>query len=168
MAGFTLIEMMVVVAIVAILTAVAIPHYREFTTKAKRAEAYTNLDAIRVQEEAYAGEKGYYLTCKWNPKNYTPSYSGTNEWDEESNFEAMGYRIQGRHYYRYGVGGYSSGDSELPLPEPADGVHAARDGTFDIAAIAEGDLDGDGEVSRLYLTDEPPGIVERDPSSDDY
>jgi prepilin-type N-terminal cleavage/methylation domain-containing protein len=168
MAGFTLIEMMVVVAILAILAAVAIPYYMEFRTKAKRAEAYVNLDAIRVHEEAYRADKGHYLTCDWNPNSYTPSASGTSDWDEASNFEVMGYRIQARHYYRYGVGGYSTGNSELPLPEPSDGVHAARDDSFDFAAIAEGDLDGDGRVSKLYLSDEPPGKVQRDPAGDDY
>ena len=89
-------------------------------------------------------------------------------WDDGSNFDVLGYRVHGRHYYRYGVGGYTGGESDLPLPEPADGFHEARDGTFDIAIIAEGDVDGDGRVSKLYVSDEPPGHVQHDPATDDY
>ncbi len=166
--GFALIELMVVVAILGILAAVAIPAYREFRVKAKRSEAYLNLDGIRTHEEAYKASKGYYLTCAWNPGDYTPSPLGTGEWNEASNFKELGFRVQGKHYYRYGVGGYTDGSRELPLPEPSNGTHAARDGSFDFAAIAEGDLDGDGRLSKLYLSDEPPGMVQRDPASDDY
>jgi hypothetical protein len=108
------------------------------------------------------------VTCAWNPGGYTPSPVGVNDWDAGGNFGVLGYRIQGRHYYKYGVGGYAVGASELPLPEPGDGFHDARDGSFDFAAIAQGDLDGDGRVSKLYVSDEPPGVVQRDPVSDDY
>ncbi len=163
-----MIELMIVVAIIAILSAVAFPYYREFGLKAKRSEAYVNLGAIRTHEEAYKTDKGNYVTCAWNPNGYVPSASGTDAWDGGGNFDVLGYRIQGRHYYRYGVGGYSGGTSELPLPEPSDGFHEARDSSFDFAAIAQGDLDGDGQVSKLYLSDEPPGRVQRDPASDDY
>ncbi len=167
--GFTLIEIMVVVAIIGILAAVAIPSYMEFRTKAKRSEAYVNLDAIRICEESYRAEQGHFLTCQWNPAAYTPSSHGTNNWDQGSYFDSMGYSLHGWHYYRYGVGGYPPGTtSELPLPNPANGIHGATDGSLDIAAIAEGDLDGDAQMSRFFLTDEPPERVEWDPSSDDY
>ncbi len=168
MTGFSLIELMVVVAIIAILAALAIPAYREFRLKAKRSEAFMNLDAIRVHEEAYRAAKYEYVTCDWNPNAYVPSPFGTKDWDEGGYFETLGYRIQGQHYYRYGVGGYSEGSSELPLPHPADGFHQARDNSYDFAAIAEGDLDGDGVTCRLYVSDEPHGRVQRDPASDDY
>src|SRR5690554_4840814 len=52
--GFTLIELMIVVAIIGVLAAVAIPAYVNFTRKAKTAEASANLGAI------YQGARSYF------------------------------------------------------------------------------------------------------------
>jgi type IV pilus assembly protein PilE len=51
--GFTLIEVMVVVAIVAILAAVALPSYSEHTRRAKITEATSQLADLRVRMEQY-------------------------------------------------------------------------------------------------------------------
>jgi type IV pilus assembly protein PilA len=52
--GFTLIELMIVVAIIGILAAVAIPAYLNFTKQAKVSEAHENLGAL------YKGLRSYY------------------------------------------------------------------------------------------------------------
>jgi prepilin-type N-terminal cleavage/methylation domain len=46
--GFTLIELMIVVAIIGILAAIAIPAYQDYTAKAQAAEAYTLLDGLKT------------------------------------------------------------------------------------------------------------------------
>jgi type IV pilus assembly protein PilA len=46
--GFTLIELMIVVAIIGILAAVAIPAYGDYTARAQAAEAFTMLDGVKT------------------------------------------------------------------------------------------------------------------------
>ncbi len=54
--GFTLIELMIVVAIIGILAAIAIPNFLRFQAKSKQSEAKTNLGGIFTAETAYFGE----------------------------------------------------------------------------------------------------------------
>ena len=51
--GFTLLELMIVVAIVGVLAAVALPLYTEYMKKARTAEAKANIGDIRVAQLAY-------------------------------------------------------------------------------------------------------------------
>ena len=55
--GFTLIELMIVVAIIGILAAIAIPNFLQFQAKSKQSEAKTNLGGIFTAEIAYLRRK---------------------------------------------------------------------------------------------------------------
>ncbi len=61
--GFTLVELMTVVSMVAVLSAIAIPSYNRFAAKARQAEAKIALGAIYTSEMAFFGEKGSYSSC---------------------------------------------------------------------------------------------------------
>ncbi|MBA2293245.1 MAG: prepilin-type N-terminal cleavage/methylation domain-containing protein [Gemmatimonadales bacterium] len=61
--GFTLIEVLVVVVIIGILAAVAIPKFRASKDKAKLATVKTDLKNLRTAQEAYYGYKGRYTTA---------------------------------------------------------------------------------------------------------
>ncbi|MEO5695695.1 MAG: type IV pilin protein [Burkholderiaceae bacterium] len=52
-AGFTLIEMMIVVAAIAILAAVALPSYREYIKKSRRAEAQSYLLTVAGRQQQF-------------------------------------------------------------------------------------------------------------------
>ncbi|MFP4168032.1 MAG: type IV pilin protein [Desulfonatronovibrionaceae bacterium] len=60
--GFTLIELMIVVAIIGILAAIAIPNYMNYQCKAKQSEAKTNLGSIRTSQEAFRAEHDSFTT----------------------------------------------------------------------------------------------------------
>ena len=51
--GFTLLELMIVLAVVGVLAAIAIPLLASYQLRSKSAEAKTNLAAIRVLEESF-------------------------------------------------------------------------------------------------------------------
>ncbi|MEE8494617.1 MAG: prepilin-type N-terminal cleavage/methylation domain-containing protein, partial [Nitrospirales bacterium] len=58
--GFTLIELMIVVAIIGILAAIAIPNFLKYQAKSRQAEAKTNLGGVFVAETSYFGEQARY------------------------------------------------------------------------------------------------------------
>ncbi len=57
--GFTLIELMIVVAIVGILAAIAIPAYQDYTVRAKVSEGITSADQIRTQIADFYASQGH-------------------------------------------------------------------------------------------------------------
>lgn len=59
--GFSLIELMIVVAIIGILAAVAIPSFQRFQAKARMSEAKTLLSGLYTAEKTYKMEWGTYF-----------------------------------------------------------------------------------------------------------
>jgi len=58
--GFTLIELMIVVAIIGIMAAIAIPNFLSYLCKSKQSEAKQHLGAIATLEESYYAERNNY------------------------------------------------------------------------------------------------------------
>ncbi len=58
--GFTLIELLIVIVIVGVLAAIAIPLYTSYSQRARRADAKTALEQLRASQEVFRAENGRY------------------------------------------------------------------------------------------------------------
>ena len=85
--GFTLVELMVVVAIIGILAAVAIPNYQKYQARARTSEAKVALSSSYTAEQSFFAEFGSYSSCIANlgyeqstgaRKYYTIGFNTTN------------------------------------------------------------------------------------------
>jgi type IV pilus assembly protein PilA len=82
--GFTLVELMVVVAIIGVLSAVAIPNFKKYQAKAKMSEAKLQLSSLYTAETSFYADFNIYHTCL--------DYMGFNPFGEAaSRYYAVGF-----------------------------------------------------------------------------
>jgi prepilin-type N-terminal cleavage/methylation domain-containing protein len=151
--GFSLMELMTVVVIVGVLSAMAIPTFSDYIYKSRATEATEFLGVIRLREESYRSEFGAYcptLPAEKSPTSLAsldskgnlvpdPSTTGRNTtiWASTAEWRQLGASPSGPVRFGYGV---VAGD---PSNMPAGlGFQARPD--FWWVARAVGDLDGDG------------------------
>jgi prepilin-type N-terminal cleavage/methylation domain-containing protein len=138
--GFTLIELMVVVAIIGLLSSVAIPSFRRFQLRSKTAERTLIISSIeRAVDDYYARETAYptitsatssELTTSWNPPlPPTPDKRPLNM--NLAGWNKLSLRIDGNVYYSYYVNATANGVTRQTY-------------TYGV-----GDLDGDRDWMRF-------------------
>ncbi|MFW2388468.1 MAG: type IV pilin protein [Polyangiales bacterium] len=147
-AGFTIIELMIGVAIVGIMAAVALPSFKFYVYKGRVSEAVTMLNGIKNRQEAYRSRFGQYAAVNGaNWGNFTPAAVPGREpvvWPSSPNWEELGVSTPGFVRFRYAT---IAGPPQSGVP-PGSNID---DSTFWYAAQAEGDLDGDGETFLLEV-----------------
>jgi type IV pilus assembly protein PilA len=131
--GFTLVELRVVVAIMGVLSAVAIPNFQKYQAKAKTSEAKVQLAAAYTAEQAFFGDFGIFATCL-NYMGYDPSDEAA------SRYFAVGFNvanaIDGAYNAGTGVGTLAYGsavNSGMSASSCADGAAAANGVSFFVA-----------------------------------
>jgi prepilin-type N-terminal cleavage/methylation domain-containing protein len=150
--GFTLIELMIVVAIIGILAAVAIPAFMDYMKKSKKTEASLQLNKLAKNSKVYYSTNASYVVGDAGalPTMTTCKGAVTTAWAADSIWATLDFQIDEPNLFQYDYTG----------------------ATTDATAGAEGDLDCDGTTIIYSLTLTAPNgnasavITEPPPNSD--
>ncbi len=148
--GFTVIEVVIVLAVIGILAALAVPAFISYSRRAKTAEASANLKALFTNAATYyvaerTDETGHrHSACTVAATGATTS-PGTPSAQKQAftpspSLAALGFTIGDPVYFGYGIPGAIAADCD----------HRPNTDLYTLAA--RGDLDGDGVRSTFELS----------------
>jgi len=147
--GYTLIELMIVVVIIGILAAVAIPSFQSYLQRSRTAEAVVFLGEIKQRQEAYRAEFGQYCNVPaWNPVTLPMGGDKVVFDGNAAGWAALGAAPDGPVRFQYRT---------LAGPPGTNPGIAGYDGSdFWWYAQARADLDGDGDnvIFETYSADD--------------
>jgi prepilin-type N-terminal cleavage/methylation domain-containing protein len=152
-AGFTLVELMIVVGLIGAMSAIAIPTFLRYQARSRRSEAYVNVVSIVRAEKSYFAEKDSYHDSEAPWPNWVPNGGLSIDkqvWDAESldHFAELGWRPEGPTVYSYEAN---------TDPATCDGC------VLCFTATAYGDADGDGFPSAvMYVQPHNEGGVRKE------
>lgn len=151
--GFTLLELMIVAAIIGILAAIALPLFNGMQVRAHQAETRANLGGVQVAEATYYGE-----------------------WNRYGSFSEIGFALAGvstRYTYRSPAAGGAAGSTNtanVDLLVPQGGSVTAENtmapsgatlpggGVASFTATATGNLDADATLDQWHINHDKLGL----------
>ncbi|MBW2495714.1 MAG: prepilin-type N-terminal cleavage/methylation domain-containing protein [Deltaproteobacteria bacterium] len=142
--GFTLIELMIVVAIIGVLAAIAVPSFRNYQLTSKRAEAFANLSSLGKAQKAYFAEFNDYVPVAAEPSFTSGTPPTTVKRDMSplnAAFSDVGWVPDGDVFFDYDT---------ATADDPMTGTCTCTEACF--TAAAYGNLDGDANLSVLLYT----------------
>jgi prepilin-type N-terminal cleavage/methylation domain-containing protein len=149
--GFTLIELMITIAMIGILSATAIASFRLYQLRSKRSEALANLGSLRKMQLAYFHEAGGFVLAAPSPGLAGYPAADKQNWTATGvfasdppglGFDLLGWQPEGPTFFDYDTNAQFGANG------------------WAFTAAAYGDTDGDGFVSAfLYVHPDSVGAT---------
>jgi len=157
--GFSLMELMIVVAITGILAAIAIPTFTGYVYKSRTSEAVQFLGVIKLKQEAFRSEFGTYASAGTRDPDsitFVPGNASTMKGNAlgfpttDAAFNQLGAKPDGAVRFGYGWAAGLPTDvaAVADLTDPGVYAMAAEDHYFVAQAVS--DLDGDGTAACTF------------------
>ena len=139
--GFSLVELMITVAIIGVLAGIAVPSWRESQMRAKRAEIPANVEGIRVAEQAYFASFDTYVS---EPAGY-PRELTYDEYDRQLHAWPAADAAGGFTSLGWVPFGEVRGSYSIP---------AGDELTYEVQGLSN--VDGDGDAALYWCTETYP------------